>query len=198
MPIKRELDRLTVAQAEKDESSSLYVLNKSNPKGNINFVVRDSVGNSISIQIPVTFIPFDLSTLSVKADVLRTPAFRRLEAKSWIHIIETKSAEEMLKEPKAQAEFRRLNDVLEDQENINFQTPVSESVNAEPPEAEDNISTFVQNIVLRIESEPVESLLVELENKLDTLEAADIEYLSNNTSDDKVKAWCAEAMDAIA
>lgn len=197
MPVKVALARQTVAEAEKAESSQLYVLNKSNPKGNVNFVVVDEAQQKISVQVPVTYIPVDLTTFATKKDVLRNPNFRRLIARGFLHIVSTDSAEEFLQEPRAQKEHNRIFDVLQDDNGLDaFQPPVEQSVNASAPEAP--VSQFVQNLVLRAASEDVDALITELENKLDTLNTADIEYLQRNTSNQELRQWCSEALEAIA
>ena len=112
MPIKVKLQRLTVTQAEKADDSQLFVLNKSNPRGNVNFVVVDSGQQKVSVQVPVTFIPVDLSTFATKADVLRNPNFRRLVARGFVHIVSSESAEEFLQDERAQKEHNRIFDVL--------------------------------------------------------------------------------------
>lgn len=175
----------------------MYVLNKSDPRGNINLVVRDMSGRNVGLQIPITFIPVDLSTFCVKQDVLRTPDFRRLWAKGFIHIVETKSAEEMLKDPKAQEEYRRIYEVLNDDRDLTFQAPVEESINAEPPKTEKPINTFIQNIVLRAANEPTKMLIAELEGKLDTFSEADIAYLKENTTNAPLRSWCDEALNIM-
>lgn len=197
MPIKVKLERQNVAQAEKADSSQIYVLNKSNPRGNVNFVVVDSGQQKISVQVPVTFIPVDLSTFATKEDVLRNPNFRRLVARGFVHIISSESAEEFLQDPRAQKEYERIFDVLQEDNDLSFQAPVEESVNAAPPKANEDVSQFVQNILLRAAEENVDDLIVELETKLDTMNKKDVQYLMDNTSSSDLKAWCVEAMDVM-
>lgn len=198
MPIKVKLDRLTVSQSEKDQGSQLYVLNKSNPRGNVNFVVVDNAQQKISVQVPVTFIPVDLSVFGTKDDILRNPNFRRLIARGFLHIISTESAEEFLQDERAQKEHNRIFDVLQDDNDLSFNAPVEEQVNAAPPESEDKeVSQFVQNILLRAGEENVGDLITELEAKLDTMSMGDVQYLMDNTSSSELKGWCAEAMEAL-
>lgn len=197
MPIKVKLERQTVNQAEKADSSQLFVLNKSNPRGNVNFVVVDNGQQKISVQVPVTFVPIDLSVFATKEDVLRNPNFRRLVARGFLHIVSTDSAEEFLQDERAQKEHNRIFDVLQDDNDLDFNAPVEEQVNAAPPKAEDQVSQFVQNILLRAADENVSDLITELEAKLDTMSTSDVQYLMDNTSSADLKSWCAEAMDAL-
>lgn len=197
MPIKVKLDRQNVAQAEKADSSQLFVLNKSNPRGNVNFVVVDAAQQKISVQVPVTFIPVDLSIFATKNDILRNPNFRRLIARGFVHIVSTDSAEEFLQDPRAQKEHNRIFDVLNEDNDLDFQAPVEESVNAAPPESKTEVSQFVQNILLRVAEEDTDDLITELETKLDTMSAADVQYLMDNTSSAALKEWCVEALEAI-
>lgn len=197
MPIKVKLQRQTLPQAEKTESSSLYVLNKSNPRGNVNFVVTDMGQQKISVQVPVTFIPIDLTSFATKQDVLRSPSFRRLLARGFLHIVTPESAEEFLQDERAAKEHDRIFDVLSDTNDLEFQAPIEETVSGAPPAAKTEVSQFVQNILLRTRDESVEDLINELEGKLDTMTQDDIAYLMDNTSSAELKAWCGEAADAI-
>lgn len=198
MPIKVKLERQTVNQAEKADSSQIFVLNKSNPRGNVNFVVVDNAQQKISVQVPVTFVPVDLSVFSTKEDVLRNPNFRRLIARGFLHIISTESAEEFLKDERAAKEHNRIFDVLQEDVDLEFQAPVEDQINAAPPETKDaQVNQFVQNILLRAASENDDDLITELESKLDTLTLTDVNYLMDNTSSATLKAWCAEAVEAI-
>jgi len=197
MPVRVKLDRQSLPQAEKSDTSHLYVLNKSNPRGNVNFVVTDTGQQKISVQVPVTFIPLDLTTFATKEDVLRSPYFRRLLARGFLHIITEDSAEEFLQDPRAQKEHNRIFDVLSEDNELEFQAPLSESVQAAPPKSENNVSQFVQNILLRTSEESTDDLINELEAKLDTMSVADVKYIMDNTSSAPLKAWCAEAAEVL-
>ena len=197
MPIKVKLQRQTLPQAEKSDSSHLYVLNKSNPRGNVNFVVTDSGQQKISVQVPVTFIPMDLTTFASKEDVLRSPYFRRLLARGFLHIISEDSAEEFLQDPRAEKEHNRIFEVLQEDNDLEFQAPLSESVQAAPPKSETEVSQFVQNILLRTSEENMADLINELEAKLDTMTVPEVKYIMDNTSSAELKTWCAEAMEVL-
>lgn len=197
MPIKVQLERQSIAQAEKADTSSLFVLNKSNPRGNVNFVVVDSGQQKISVQVPVTFIPVDLSVFSERSDVLRNPHFRRLIARGYLHIVSSDSAEKFMEDPRARKEHDRVFDVLTDEHEMDFQAPVEQSVNASPPESGTEVSTFVQNILLRVAQEDEEDLILDLERKLDTLNKNDVQYLMDNSSSAKIKSWCVDALEVI-
>ncbi len=190
-----DMRRLTVPEAEADKVSTLFVLNKSNPKGNVNFNVTDISGTRVGIRVPVTWIPVDLTNYAQKADILRNPDFRRLCAKGVLHIVDGKDANAVLREPKAQVESNRIYDIdveLSPQENV---PSIDKQVNVAPPSEIKN--PFIQNIVLRSTSENHEDLIVELDSKLDTLTIKDVEDLMANTPKSEIKVWAGEALLAI-
>lgn len=187
--------RLTVAQSEKSEDTQLFVINKSNPAGNVNFVVSDSNNNRTAVQVPITFIPMDLTLFAKKNDVLGDPNFRKLVARGFLHIVDTEDAEKFLETPKAKEELNKVLGVINNEDDA-FQPPVDQSVNAEAPEKE-NVSQFAKNILLRTQEEDVANLISELESKIHTLTINDIQYIMDNTANNQLKTWCSEAIEIL-
>lgn len=195
MPTKKKLERLTVGQAEKANDSQLFVLNKSNPPGNVNFVVVDEAQQKVPLQVPKTFIPVDLTNFSTRRDILRNPNFRRLVARGFLHIVDTEDSEEFLKDDRAWKEHNRIYEVVSDL-GEGFQPSPEDSLNAVPPDSKGgNVSQFAQNMLLRVADEDADSLVNELESKFDTMSVPDIEYILNGTTNSKIKEWCAEALE---
>lgn len=190
-----QLKRLTVSEAEKNSDSRLFVLNKSIPRGNINFNISDQSGTRIGIRVPVTWIPLDLSNFGQKKDILRNPDFRRLCARSFFHIIDPESAENFLKNGKAQTELNKILNIDNDLVPETKMPEVDKQVNASV-DANKVVSPFIQNVVLRSSSasENVDDLIAELESKKDTLTKKDISDLMNNSPKAEIKAWAGEAL----
>ena len=69
---------VSLAELERSTESSVYVLNNSVPRGIINFSINDGLGNAVTIKVPITWMPIDLTTQATKASVLSSPQFRRL------------------------------------------------------------------------------------------------------------------------
>jgi hypothetical protein len=195
---KQKLTRFTIPQAEKEDSSQLYALNKSNPRGNINFVITDISQQKISLQLPVTFAPIDLTNFAMKGDILRHPHFRRLVGKGFIHLVSVESAEAAISnDRKVAKEVARILDVVEGSTDLvseDFAAPLDTQVNAVVPDNSKQINPFAQNIVLRVGTDSVEDLITELDSKEDTLTDADVKFIMDNTSNADMKEWCSTAM----
>ncbi len=93
---------MTLDDLEKSESSAVWVLNKTNPSGLVSFVV-DNNGRRVAVNIPLTWIPFDLATRCTKRSLLESPQFRRIVSAGMIRIIDTRSAEALLDSDDAKA-----------------------------------------------------------------------------------------------
>ncbi len=192
-----KLKRLTVSQAEKVESSALHVMNKATPRGNINFTITAANNQRTGMQVPITWIPIDLSNFAQKNDVLRDPNFRRLVAKGFLHIVDNDDAEKALLSDKAIKETNRIYDISEDLETLesNIEVPVDDQINAQAPAGVEN--PFIQNIILRSTSESAEDLISELDGRLDTFTEADVIALMDGVSSQDLKQWATEARAAI-
>lgn len=194
-----QLKRLTVPQAEANKDSRLFVLNKSEPRGNMNFNISDSSGTRLGIRVPITWIPVDLSNYGQKSDILRNHDFRRLCAKNFFHIIDPQDAEKFLEQPKAKAELAKILDIDNDLAPETKIPNVDKQVNAVVDENKIT-NPFIQNVILRSSSadENPEDLVAELDSKLDTLTRKDVEDLMNNTPKAEIKTWAGEALAAMA
>jgi len=199
MSTKVSLKKLTIAQAEtslRNDDTELYLLNKSNPSGNINMVITSN-NSKVSLQVPVTWIPFDASMFCPKKDVLSNPDFRRVVAKGFLEIIDSAEAAALIAgNSRAQTELNKLLDINSKQTDIaDFNAPVDQQINAEPPKGADDINPFITNMVLRLSSdEQEEDLINELDSKEHTLSVADIQYLIANSVSANVKEWGATAI----
>lgn len=92
---------------------SLYVVNSSDrnrtkPKGNVIFTVSESDGTTITIELPKTFIPLDVTTWASLDAIKGSTEFRALIRKGAIVAIPNDDAEQYLRSPVAQAEITRL------------------------------------------------------------------------------------------
>ncbi len=88
----------------------LYVVNTtSGPKGNVSFSAKDDLGQAVSVTVPATFIPIDLTTQATRESLLTSTHFRRALNQKQLKIIETDSAEHYLRTNKnAQREIANL------------------------------------------------------------------------------------------
>lgn len=192
---------ITIRQAElATDDSRLYVLNRANPAGNINFNVTDSAGQRIVITVPQSSCPVDLSNFSEKTPVLRNPDFRRLVAKNAIVLINNDEAEAFVtKDPRGIAESKRIYGVIEEGNDLELgiaeiHAPDNASTLAERMGVEAT-NPFIQSIVLRSKEEDVADLISEVDSKLHTLNIADVEYLAKHAHNADLKAWASEQLE---
>lgn len=198
-----KLRRLTVRQAETNGDSRLYVINQANPRGNINVTITGTGGEKHTLQIPVTFIPVDMSNQAEKEPILRNPNFRRIHAKGHIVIVDGDDAEEFLKRPEVAREYARVygehaalpnagGDVIIDGSQ-NGPT-LGEQATVEDRALADGISPFIVNMIGRAESgEAPADLIADLDAQLTSLDLASVRFLADNTTVPQIKEWAVEA-----
>ncbi len=200
---KVKLSLITIPQAEKNGDSRLFVLNRSNPSGNVNITATGDDGQKTTVVIPTTFIPFDMSYHIGKERLLATPAFRKLVAAGFIALVDPEEAAKFIESSdKAQAEQKRLLSLfgsdhtnilgmshieIDDRGNSNRDVPTEQSLAATP---------FIMAIIERAHEEDIADLLVELDSKQHTLSDADVEYLHLNAKAPELKAWAAEWLES--
>lgn len=190
---------ITIRQAEQADDSRLFVLNRSNPAGNINFNVTDTSGQRIVITVPQSSCPIDLSNFSEKTPVLRNPDFRRLVAKNAIVLIDNEEAHRFVTtDPRGIAETKRIYDVIEDGNDgelgiAEIHAPDNATTLAERMGVESS-NPFIQSIVLRSAEEDVADLISEVDSKLHTLAKNDIEFLAKHAKHTDLKAWASEQL----
>ncbi|UAW53336.1 hypothetical protein pEaSNUABM30_00218 [Erwinia phage pEa_SNUABM_30] len=94
----------------KDTVAPMYVANRTEPRGNVMFSAKDDLGQPVPVLVPATFIPIDLTQQATKDSLLQSTHLRRALTMGQLVIIDTKSAEEYLRNSKiAQTEMRNLN-----------------------------------------------------------------------------------------
>jgi len=184
-----KLKRLTIHELEAANSSFVWVLNNTNPKGNINLTVADGRGRPVNVRVPISWIPIDLTTQSTKNALLEDPNFRTLVAKRLILLIDSAEAIEFLKHGDAAEEHARIYQVGDI-------APVgaadeNQELEAVKAEAAGDINPFVLNLMVE-KTLPEENVLRELRNREDEFTKADYQYIAQNSLHDKVKAWAAE------
>lgn len=176
-------------EAEAHKSSFVYVVNKTNPKGNISIVVPDGMGNQVSVRIPITWIPIDLTTQATKKSLLATPAFRSLVARKYIDLINPDSALEYLEDPEAAKEMARIFKQA-NVESIGAPTENNNALSAELELEEGNINPIAMNIALAKDLEEDDALRL-LRTNESSLVKADFQYIAENSTKQKVKDYAA-------
>jgi len=180
---------ISIGESEKDESSSVWVLNSSDPKGNINFSVSDGMGGQVVIHLPVTWIPMDLTTQATKATILASPRFRNLLAQKMIQLVSAQYAESVMTQSTAISEARRVYNRTMHQELDNSNMPsAAQSIVAE---GMGDVSGFAMNIA-HSDSLDEDSALIALRGQESVLTKADMQFIAQNSSLARVKEYAAQ------
>lgn len=209
-----QVARLTLRDAEEMKGSSLYVVNRSEPRGLIHLTVTSAKGRDHVVTIPDTWVPFDVSGYANKDDIIQSPSFRQAVSRGFILIVDTKSADDLFAEnEQAQYELNRVHRSLggntaaesdfqtrtgmqakQDEINRVAGTMVAAS-DAEKSGA--TVSGAVLQIISRSNIEgddamdPKEAVSLLLGH---TLTRADLEYIVNNSTQDSVKDFAAKQL----
>jgi hypothetical protein len=195
----KRLKLLTVQDAERalrDGDTMLYVLNTSNPRGNINMTIDGANGSRQTITIPITDIPVDLSVQSVKRFILESPEFRRTYARGFIKIVDSNEAESLFaNDEKARQRQAKLYNSID----------MSGSTDVEIMQAQDNkeainkmpatqLDPFIVNLVIRSNNgdEEADTLIQELGARVDLLSLNDLQYIVSNSQSSELKETAAE------
>lgn len=188
---------LTVAQAEKDKSSSsLWVLNNSGnqgslkQKGVINISIPEGNGQVNTIRVPITFIPIDLTTQATKNAVLSNPQFRRLVQGGLLRILSADHAEELLQSPDAQEEQRRIFSLGSADELQPLQETAPEQVKNIIQADQGTISGYALNLAHNSDGNE-DDLVASLKANASTLTTEELKYIVNNSIHAKVKTEAA-------
>ena len=180
---------LSIGEAEKEDSSSIWVLNVSNPKGNINFAVSDGMGGQVVIHLPVTWIPMDATTQATKATILASPRFRNLLAQKMVQIVSEKYALSVMAQSSAEEEAKRVYNRTVNKELDDNNMPIA-AQNAKA-EAMGEVSGFAMNLAFS-ESLDEDSALNALRGQESVLTKADMQFIAQNSSLARVKEYAAQ------
>lgn len=185
---------LTIGEAEREDSSSVWVVNMSNPKGNINFAVSDGMGGQVIIRIPVTWIPLDLTTQATKVTVLASPRFRSLLSQGMIKIVSEAYATSTMNQESAQKEAARVyNQSISLELDDSNMPAAAQSVKAE---AMGEVSGFAMNLAMN-ETLDEDSALNALRGQESSLTKDDFQFIAMNSTLPRLKEYAAQrVMDA--
>lgn len=183
---------ITVAQAEKSESSSVWVLNTSGERGKskgiINISIVEGNGRTNVVRVPVTGIPIDLTTQATKSALLVSPDFRRLVQQTIIRIISDADAESLLASPAAKEEQRRLLDI--DHQHEIQDNQMSTELQSAKAEIGGEIGGLAMHIAHTTDGDE-EAVAANLRNNADGMTQRELQYIVNNSTMHKVKATAA-------
>ena len=182
---------MTIGELENSKSSSVWVLNSSNPKGNVNMTMNDGQGQQLVIQVPVTWIAVDLTTQATKSAILSSPAFRRMLAQGMIKLIAEEDALAMMSAPDAQKEAQRIYNRAQDL-TVDAAYMPQEAQKAQS-EGDGSVSGFALNIAASNDMDE-DQVMNTLRNNESALSEADLQYIAQNSSFARVKTFAAERL----
>lgn len=179
---------MTIGDLENSKSSSVWVLNNSNPKGNVNMTMSDGQGNNIVVQVPVTFIPVDLTTQATKQGIISSPTFRRMIAAQMLTLITEEEALRLMGLEGASKEAERLYNRAQDLSGDAAYMP--QEAQRAKAEGDGSVSGFAMNIAMAQDLDE-DQVMTTLRNNESTLGADDWSYIAQNSQYPRVKTYAA-------
>lgn len=186
----KKLKFLTIQEAERATTTSVWVLNYSQPKGNLHFGVADGMGGQLIVKIPVTWIPIDLTTQASKSVLLGNPVFRRFAMQGLLRLVDEESALKLMDSEQAKEEARRIYSV--DSLPIAQNTLTApDKVKGVQMEAMGNVSGFAMNLAntTDVGEDQIMNSLIGQES---ALTKADFQYIAQNSQFPKVKEYASK------
>ena len=201
MKAKDTLQGITLTQYNKDFGSdptaSLYVMNRTVPRGRCCFSVMGDLGQPATVIVPSTFIPVDLTTQATRDSLMKSSQFRSLLSNNELVIVNNRVAEELLtNNPRAHTEHKRLFNA-DFVPTMEFEMGDNQPLQQAVPEANDTGEDFsdnviVNSIILRCNSgeESSDAIINAILNQSDSLTSEDLVTIANNVTDSEVKDFC--------
>ncbi len=177
--------------ARENRLDTIHVLNMSDKggtrdKGEILVPITDGNGEVKTMAIPLTFAPFDLTTLFDAEAIVKSSDFARLIASGNIVV---------LKEEIAKRLFEESEDLRDERERVSSGHAATTYT---PPKTLEEKAANVNPTVMRIvnEERPEREKVLELKN-ISTLSRDDYEYIQDNSAGDTLKRFATEGLAAL-
>lgn len=185
----KNLSSLTIQDVEKNNDLSIFVINAVKPKGDISFAIKGDDNEIVSVVIPKTWIPIDLTAYANKQSILRSTHFRRLVSKGVIKIISNEEASTILSEPDANEEVSRLTKSVYS-ENLKIKK-IENSKESVVRKGDIEILPYNASMVSIMSREDLNDSekMQMLRSIEDELEKKDFEWLLSNASIKKIRKW---------
>lgn len=183
---------VTIADLEASKSSSVWVKNNSNPKGNINMTMSDGMGNNIVVTVPVTWIPLDLTTQASKTGIVSSPTFRRMLSMGLLTLVSEAEALAIMSDAKAQKEAQRVYSHAKEV-GLDY-APVEAKIAAS--ESDGSVSGFAMQLSIATDLDE-DQVMTMLRGNESTLTKADFKYIAETSTFGRVKLYCAERAVAV-
>jgi hypothetical protein len=184
-----------------DASAGLWVINRTNPRGNLGFSCIGELNRPTSVFVPCTFIPIDLTTMLPRQRLLESSSFRRQLARNSIAIVDNEEVAKLFAvSTLAQNEHARINKIFGNSEATTFKADVYdvEKEAGASRQLSGAGSEFTSEVISRSnEGEDADSLIDLIMNRADQLNRADVLNIINAVTDSRLKEKCAEIMNEL-
>lgn len=185
---------MTLSDLEKSSESSVWVLNNTNPKGMLSFLTDSGMGSVVTLNVPLTWIPFDLTTQATKTSLISNPQFRRVVSGGLLQIVSQEYADSVMQGKDAQDEMRRVFNM----EAVGYTSPNEIVPEALKPEVESaGVSGFIIAVATSADL-TYEDAIADIRRRAGTLSTQDLTYLQDNSVNDRLKAWAKSELDTLA
>ena len=189
-------------------SAPFFVLNRSNPRSNIDFSVQQDSGLPKGVRVPVTFLPVDLTTAAPLRNLRTSPELRRIIQMGDLVIADTKSVYDLMESsPRARDEYERLYgnawlspdaDITADlTDNADVENSlVANSSNDTPDLGQRYSQNNAVNIIIdnSLAGIPADDINTSIMNQIDLMSDDDLQVIAANVTDSAVKEFCAASL----
>ena len=185
-----------LAKYGEDPVAQLYVLNRTNPRGNIVFNCLGDLNRPITVTVMATFIPIDLTAQVPRTKLLDSPALRRMLSRGDLVICDNEDVAALFESSsRAKEEFDRLHNVTRPDSATEVELDNNNGIFSEE---DDTNAAFVAEIIERsISGDTVGMLQDMIFNRIERLAKSDVEQIANGVSDPELKRLCLDAIEQL-
>jgi hypothetical protein len=186
----KKFKTLRISDLESPSVIEVWVLNLTNPRGDVAFNVRGTDGGSpLAVKLPITYIPVCLTSEVPKTMLLNSVAFRKALVGNKVRAISAEDAKTLFKEPDYQREYARI---TENADPIDYSGDEFGEENAPPAPK----SVMVLDLLGREEADSLkeQEVLDVLYSNEEALVQEDYHYIVTTSKHPKVKKWAASKL----
>lgn len=153
--------------------------------------MSDGQGQQIVVQVPVTWIPTDLTTQATKNAIISSPTFRRMLSMGFVKLVSEEQALMTMENADAQKEASRIYNRA--QELMTDDAMMPKEAQQAVVESDGSVSGFALNLAGAKDMDE-DQVLTTLRNNESSMSAADFRYITENSQFPRVKARAAEML----
>jgi len=102
------METIRVSELENTKSSTVFVLNRTDPIGTVCMTIKSQDGEVSSLRVPRTWIPVEVSEQVDKNTLLKSHSFRQAIFNGTLDLIADADAEEVLSSAEGKAEYKSM------------------------------------------------------------------------------------------